>query len=148
MNHIFYILFLLLNVVPAFAQSGDEEAAVGYLRIFTDSDLIQVFLDGEAIGYSPLTERLVVNPGWHTVSFFPPDFKWSHWTHRQRKVIANVIEEGTHHVMVHPGELTEINVEWRELERKLIEYESSQWIGSLVGVTIVSVLLLLMMAAN
>ena len=147
MKRIFYVLLLTLVAVPAFAQSGEEEAAVGYLRIFTDSDLIQVFLDGEAIGYSPLTERLIVNPGWHTVSFFPPDFAWSHWTHRQRKVIANVLEEGTHHVMVYPGELTEVNVEWRELERKLIEYESSQWIGALVGVSVVLVLLALMMAA-
>ena len=130
------------------AQTEQPVAAVGYLRIFTDTDLVQIYLDGVPIGASPIQEEIPVNPGWHTVSFFSPDFKWSHWTHRQRKVIVNIIEAGTYHVLVEPGEVQEVYLEWHELERDLIRYESGRRISAAAGLFMVAMTLLLMAWAS
>ena len=137
----------LLVVASLPGQDVEPEAAVAYLRIITDTDLVQIYIDGEKIGYSPIRERLILTPGWHTVSFFPSDFKWTHWTHRQRRTIVNVIESGTHHVLVKPGEVAELNMEWHAIERKLAEYKSSQRIGGIVGVSMVAIIFLLLARA-
>ncbi len=130
------------------AQTEQPEAAVGYLRIFTDVDLVQIYLNGEPIGASPIREKITVNPGWHTISFFSPDFKWTHWTHRQRKVIAGIIESGTYHVLVKPGEDKEVSLEWHALERDLIRYESGRGISAAAGMFMVAMTLLLLARAS
>ncbi len=137
----------LLVAAPLAGQDEEPEATVGYLRIITDTDLVQIFIDGEEIGYSPIQEKLTLTPGWHTVSFFPSDFKWTHWTHRQRRTIVNVIESGTHHVLVEPGEQAELDMEWHAIERRLAEYESSQRIGGIVGVSMVAIIFILLARA-
>jgi hypothetical protein len=131
-------------VVSLRAQEGEDEPSVGYLRVFTDADLVQIYLDGEMIGYTPILEKITVTPGWHHVSFFSPDFKWDHWTHRQRKVLINVVEAGTYHVLVEPGELVEVHMAWHELERQLERYESGRWITAVVGMVMVAAVLVLL----
>lgn len=130
------------------AQTDKPVVAVGYLRIFTDTDLVQIYLDGEPIGYSPIQEKIPVNPGWHTVSFFAPDFKWTHWTHRQRKVIVNIIESGTYHMLVEPGEMQDVSLEWHALERDLIRYESGRRISAAAGLFMVAMSLMLLARAS
>lgn len=141
------VAFCLLIALPLWAQEEEPEAAVGYLRIFTDTDLVQIYLDGKEIGYSPILEKLILTPGWHHVSFFPSGFKWSHWTHRQRRTIVNVIEAGTYNVVVKPGELTELHMDWHEIGLKLTQYESNRWLGGLIGLSMVAVVFLLLASA-
>lgn len=138
-----FTLLILLGS-PAFAQQGQTESEVGYLRIFTDADLVQIYVDGEMIGYSPILEKIVVTPGWHNVSFFSPDFKWEHWTHRQRRVLMNVVEAGTYRVYVEPGNLEEVHMAWHNLERELERYESGRVITAIVGVGMVAAVLILL----
>lgn len=135
-------------VVSLRAQEGEDEPSVGYLRVFTDADLVQIYLDGEMIGYSPILEKITVTPGWHHVSFFSPDFKWDHWTHRQRKVLINVVEAGTNRVHVDPGELVEVHMAWHELERQLERYESGRWITAVMGMVMVAAVLVLLAMAS
>ncbi|UCH10065.1 MAG: hypothetical protein JSU61_12825 [Fidelibacterota bacterium] len=136
-------LFVLLSH-PVWAQQGTDESAVGYLRIFTDADLVQIYVDGEMIGYSPILEKITVIPGWHHVSFFSPNFKWEHWTHRQRRVLMNVVEAGTYRVHVNAGELTEVHMAWHELEQALERYESGRVITALVGIGMIGAVLILL----
>ncbi|MBA7595750.1 hypothetical protein ES703_02715 [subsurface metagenome] len=126
------------------AQEGESNAAVGYLRIFVDTDRLQIYLDGVMIGNTPILEKIPVTPGWHNVSFFSPDFKWDHWTHRQRRVLVDVVEAGTYRVHVKPGELGEVQMEWHDLERVLQRYESGRWISAAVGVAMMAAVLLLL----
>jgi hypothetical protein len=126
------------------AQEGESEAAVGYLRIFVDTDRLQIYLDGVMIGYTPILEKIPVTPGWHRVSFFSLAFKGDHWTHRQRRVLVDVVEAGTHRVLVKPGELAEVHLEWHDLERVLQRHESGRWISAAVGVAMVAAMLVLL----
>jgi len=130
------------------AQEDESEATVGYLRIFVDTDLVQIYLDGEMIGYTPILEKIPVTPGWHNVSFFSPNFKWEHWTHRQRRVLVNVVEAGTYQVLVEPGELEEVHMAWHELGRALERYESGRWISAAVGIAMVAAVLMLLAMAT
>lgn len=129
-------------------QKEGSEATVGYLRIFTDTDRLQIYIDGEMIGYTPIPEKIPVAPGWHHVSFFSPDFKREHWTHRQRRVLVDVVEAGTYRVLVEPGELEEVHMEWHDLERVLLRYESGRWISAAVGVAMVATVLVLLAMAS
>ncbi|UCH63092.1 MAG: hypothetical protein JSU77_01145 [Fidelibacterota bacterium] len=126
------------------AQEGESDAAVGYLQILADTDRLQIYLDGVMIGNSPILEKIPVTTGWHNVSFFSPNFKWDHWTHRQRRVLVDVVEAGTYRVHVNPGELQEVHMEWHDLERVLQRYESGRWISAAVGVAMVAAVLLLL----
>jgi len=126
------------------AQEGESNATVGYLRIFVDTDRLQIYLDGVMIGNTPILEKIPVLPGWHHVSFFSPDFKKDHWTHRQRRVLVDVLEAGTYRVHVKPGKLEEVQMEWHDLERVLQRHESGRWISAAVGVAMVAAVLLLL----
>lgn len=130
------------------AQEEGSEAAVGYLRIFADADRLQIYIDGEMIGYAPILEKIPVTPGWHHVSFFSPDFKWEHWTHRQRRVLVDVVEAGTYRVLVEPGELEEVHMAWHDLEQALLRYESDRWISAAVGMAMVAAVLMLLTMAS
>jgi len=130
------------------AQEPATEATVGYLSISVDTDLVEVYLDGETIGYSPITEDFPVLPGWRHVSFFSPDFRWEHWTHRQREVLAKVVEAGTYRIFVEPGKVEEVHMEWHDLEQILLRVESGRWISATVGVGMVAAVLLLLAMAS
>jgi hypothetical protein len=137
---------LSAQIAPsAISESSQEpQPTVGYLRIFTDTDMVQVYLDGVLIGYSPILDKIPVPPGWHTISFFPPEFPWSHWTHRTRKMMMSVVEAGTHHVLVKPGELVEVQMPWHALEEQLVRYESGRRISAATGVIMVAIVFILL----
>jgi hypothetical protein len=134
-------------VTISLAQTEIREPSVGYLEITADADLVEIYIDGHSLGQTPLENPLVLIPGWYNISFFSPGFKWSHWTHRQRKAIANVIEVGTHHILIRPGERVDLYMEWSELEQRLIKYEQGQNITALVGLTMITSALMLIALA-
>jgi hypothetical protein len=126
------------------SQEAEKESTVGYLRIFVDTDLVQIYLDGEMIGYTPILEKIPVTTGWHHISFFSPDFKYEHWTHRQEKVLVNIVGAGTYRVMDKPGELQEIHMEWHKLGRELDRYESGRFYSAIIGILMVAATMLLL----
>ena len=141
-------MLVILHSGDLSAQEPVSEATVGYLRISVDTDLVDVYLDGVVIGYSPIPEDIAVIPGWHNLSFFSPDFRWEHWTHRQRQVLAEVVEAGTYRIFIEPGEVEEVQMEWHDLEQTLLRVESGRWISATVGVGMVAVVLLILTMAS
>ena len=135
------MLGLMSGFAPA--QSPEPDPAVGYLRVISDTDKLQVFLDGKQIGYTPFRERLTVTPGWHSVSYFAPDFPWQHWTHRQQKMMDEVVKAGTRQVLVRPGEEARVELAWQGIGERLESYESSRRIGTYVGMAMIATTLVL-----
>jgi hypothetical protein len=136
------VLYALAGLL--WSQENEQESAVGYLRIFVDTDLVQIYLDGEMIGYTPILEKIPVTTGWHHLSFFSPDFKYEHWTHRQERVLVNIVEAGTYRVLVKPGELHEVHMDWHELGRELDRYESGTFYSAIIGIIMVAATMLLL----
>lgn len=143
-SSILVLLILLSSTGSAWSQEAEKESAVGYLRIFVDTDLVQIYLDGEMIGYTPILEKIPVTTGWHHISFFSPDFKYEHWTHRQERVLVNIVEAGTYRVMVNPGELHEVHMEWHKLGRELDRYHSGRFYSAIIGILMVAATMLLL----
>lgn len=139
---------VLVIMAPLSAQSTPEEPTVGYVRLFTDTDLVEIYIDGALIGYTPILERLVLTPGWHTISFFPSNFKQDHWKYRQKKILNSIIKDGTRQVLVRPGELHEVYLEWQELDRRLRQGETNMFISSIIGVALVGISLTLLAMAQ
>ncbi len=142
------ILLALIIMGPLSAQSTDEEPTVGYIRLFTDTDLVEIYIDGVLIGYTPILEKLVLTPGWHTISFFPSNFKQDYWRYRQKKLLNSIIKDGTRQVLVKPGELHEVYLEWQELDRRLRQGETNIFISSIIGVALVGITLTLLAMAQ
>ncbi len=142
------IIMALVIMAPLSAQSTHEEPTVGYVRLFTDADLIEIYIDGALIGYTPILDRLVLTPGWHTISFFPSNFKQDYWKYRQKNILNSIIKDGTRQVLVRPGELHEVYLEWQELDRRLRRGETNMFISSIIGVVLVGISLSLLALAQ
>ena len=133
---------------PALGQATVREPTVGYLDITADVDFVEIFLDGRSLGLTPFADTLILLPGWYHVSFFGPEFKWSHWTHRQRKTVTNVIEAGTYQVLVQPGKTTSLEMAWLDLERQLAAYEQGAVFTALIGLGMISSAFFLLSRVN
>lgn len=143
-HHILTPLVLLVLSGILWGQEAEQESAVGFLRIFVNTDLLQIYLDGEMIGYTPILEKIPVTTGWHHISFFSPNFKYEHWTHRQERVLVNIVEAGTYRVLVKPGELHEVHMDWHDLGRELDRYESGRIFSAIIGIIMVAATMLLL----
>lgn len=149
MNRLLPILTTVsLLTSPALGQTTVSEPTVGYLHITAEVDYVEIFLDGRSLGLTPVADTLMLLPGWYHVSFFGPEFKWSHWTHRQRRTITNVIEAGTFRVLVKPGQMTTLEMAWLDLERQLTAYEQGATFTALVGLGMISSAFFLLSRVN
>ena len=141
-----FLIALALLTASAFGQD-EHTPTVGYLTITADADRVEIYLDGRSLGRTPIEEELLLAPGWYNLSFFGPEFKWSHWTHRQARTIATVVEAGTYHVLVPPGEQVSVQMEWMKLEGRLRSYERGRTITLITGVTMIAAGFLLLARA-
>ena len=72
---LFLIVFLLISswVTPQTTDSDSISAlAVGYLVLQADSMGVPLFVDNVLVGTAPLTAPIPLLPGFHDVSYLPP----------------------------------------------------------------------------
>ena len=60
----------LFGQVIDWSEKPDPITAI---QIFCDTDGIPIYVDGIQVGASPIKETIQVAPGWHQVSYFPPN---------------------------------------------------------------------------
>ena len=96
-------------------------------------DDIPIFVDGIQVGASPIKETIQVSPGWHQVSYFPPNMKIDTGSMNQNRKMRDLIQIARQDVLVDKGETVRVVLSYRALEGEAIEYEqrlsSSRWVG-------------------
>ena len=122
----------------------EKSEPVTALQIFCDMDGIPIFVDGIQVGASPIKEAIQVSPGWHQVSYFPPNMKIDTGSMNQNRKMRDLIQIARQDVLVDDGETVRVVLSYRSLEGEAIEYEqrlsSSRWVGLAMVVVLFSLM--------
>ncbi len=85
-------LMILLYTDSLNSQDRDDLENFGFINIQTDSLDVPFFIDGYYVGNHPLNGPVPVLPGFHEVSYIPPDI--------QDETVRNTLTEGIKRVYI------------------------------------------------
>ena len=132
MRNLIFIMFFS-SLYGQAIEWQEKSEPVTALQIFCDMDGIPIFVDGIQVGASPIKEAIQVSPGWHQVSYFPPNMKIDTGSMNQNRKMRDLIQIARQDVLVDEGETVRVVLSYRSLEGEAIEYEqrlsSSRWVG-------------------
>ena len=101
MYRIFIILFSINGLISiAYSQQKDDMAKFGFVDLKTDSMGVPFYIDGVFVGKHPLNNPIPVLPGFHLVSYLPPDLT--------KKYIEENLTDAYKRVYVSPNDTLEV----------------------------------------
>ena len=128
---LFIIFFSILNCQEI--NWNNKPSPITAIEIFCDTDGIPIFIDGVQIGVSPIKNPVQVAPGWHQVSYFPPQMLINTQAISQNKKMRDMIQLARQDVLVEKGKTVRVVLSYRSIEAEAMEYEqklsSSRWVG-------------------
>ena len=133
------ILIILLFSFP-FSQEIDwnkKPTPITALQIFCDTDGIPIFLNGMQVGASPIKDPIQVAPGWHQVSYFPPNMLLNTQSISQNKKMRDMIHLARQDILVEEGKTVRVVLSYRSIEAEALSYENKLSSSRLIGVTMV-----------
>ena len=97
-----YIILFLMNVLIsiAYSQQKDDMAKFGFVDLKTDSMEVPFYIDGVFVGKHPLNNPIPVLPGFHLVSYLPPDLT--------KRYIEENLTDAYKRVYVSPNDTLEV----------------------------------------
>jgi len=95
-----YILLILMIATQAWSQNESDIENFGFIEIKTDSMDVPLFVDGIFIGTHPLDDVVPVLPGFHEVSYIPPEI--------QKEKVRENLTEGIKRVYVAKNDTLEV----------------------------------------
>ncbi len=127
-------LFILSSIL--FSQEidwNDKPNPITAIHIFCDTEGIPIFVDGIQVGASPVKDPVQVAPGWHQVSYFPPELTINTRSITQNRKMRDMIKLARQDVLVEEGRTIRVVLGYRSIEAEAMEYEqklsSSRWVG-------------------
>ena len=124
--------FFILLKSYAISESNDDFNKFGFLEIKTDSMNVPFFVDGYYVGSHPLPGPVPVLPGFHEVSYIPPNIQ-------QEKVRDN-LTEGIKRVYVAKNDTLNVFLFYDHYLSQVEELETEFKIQNYVGASLVAVL--------
>jgi len=97
---IHFLISILLFISGLHAQVENELEEFGFIDIKTDSMDVPFFVDGFYVGNHPLKVPVPVLPGYHEVSYIPPDI--------QHEKVRDNLTEGIKRVYVAKNDTLEV----------------------------------------
>ena len=94
------LLVYILSLGNIYAQDNNELNEYGFIDIKTDSMDVPFFVDGYYVGNHPLKDPVPVIPGFHEVSYIPPDI--------QDEKIKDNLSEGIKRIYVAANDTLEV----------------------------------------
>ena len=132
-------LIILLFSFP-FSQEIDwnkKPTPITALQIFCDTDGIPIFLNGMQVGASPIKDPIQVAPGWHQVSYFPPNMLLNTQSISQNKKMRDMIHLARQDILVEEGKTVRVVLSYRSIEAEALSYENKLSSSRLIGLTMV-----------
>ena len=144
MIRIILIIFFSI-VIGQEINWSDKPNPITAIEIFCDTDGIPIFVDGIQIGVSPIEEVIQVAPGWHQVSYFPPQLSVETESIRQNRIMRDMIKLARQDILVENGKTVRAVLSYRTIEAEALEYEqrisSGRWIGAGMVFIIISLII-------
>ena len=116
-----------------FSQENEDMNKFGFLDIKTDSMNVPFFVDGYFVGTHPLKAPVPVLPGFHEVSYIPPNI--------QHEKIKDNLSEGIKRVYVAISDTLEVFLFYDHYLSQIDELETEFRLQNIVGASLVGVLL-------
>ena len=128
-----WILFFCSSLYGQVIVWDEKREPITAIQIFCDTEGIPIFVDGIQVGASPIKEAVQVAPGWHQVSYFPPNMNINTGSMSQNRKMRDLIQIARQDVLVEEGKTVRVVLSYRSLEGEALEYEqrlsSSRWVG-------------------
>ena len=128
-----WILFFCSSLYGQVIECDEKREPITAIQIFCDTEGIPIFVDGIQVGASPIKEAVQVAPGWHQVSYFPPNMNINTGSMSQNRKMRDLIQIARQDVLVEEGKTVRVVLSYRSLEGEALEYEqrlsSSRWVG-------------------
>lgn len=124
-------IIILFNSI-AISDDNDDYNKFGFLIIKTDSMNVPFFVDGYFVGSHPLPGPVPVLPGFHEVSYIPPNIQ-------QEKVRDN-LTEGIKRVYVAKNDTLNVFLFYDHYLSQVEELETQFKIQNYIGASLVAVL--------
>ena len=128
------ILIALLSLLKSQEIDWDKKPAqITAIEIFCDTEGIPIFIDGIRIGVSPIKNPVQVAPGWHQISYFPPELSISSESVKQNKIMTDMINLARQDILAEEGLTVRAVLSYRTIESQALEYQqrisSGRWMG-------------------
>ena len=131
-------IILILVMVFSFdnlqsQDNGEELDVYGFIDIKTDSMNVPFFIDGYYVGNHPLKAPIPVLPGFHEVSYIPPDI--------QDEKVKDLLSEGIKRVYVAENDTLEVFLFYDHYLSQVETLHEEIKIQNYAGLTLFGVLL-------
>ena len=134
MYKVFYIALMLnLFYKPLFGQVKNELLTYGFIDIKTDSLNVPFFIDGFYVGNHPLSAPIPVIPGFHEVSYIPPDI--------QHEKVRDNLTEGIKRVYVSENDTLEVFLFYDHYLAQVENLQNELKIQNYIGFTLVGAII-------
>jgi hypothetical protein len=133
-------ILIMLLFSFSFSQEIDwnkKPTPITALQIFCDTDGIPIFLNGMQVGASPIKDPIQVAPGWHQVSYFPPNMLLNTQSISQNKKMRDMIHLARQDILVEEGKTVRVVLSYRSIEAEAMSYENKLSSSRLIGLTMV-----------
>lgn len=136
---IIFILVMVSSFNLMLAQDKDEELeAYGFIEIKTDSMNVPFFIDGYYVGNHPLKDPIPVLPGFHEVSYIPPDI--------QDEKVKDTLTEGIKRVYVAENDTLKVFLFYDHYLSQVETLHEEIKIQNYVGLSLFGVLVYLLLS--
>ena len=130
---ILFIVTLALNIQILKSQDNKDIQNFGFINIQTDSLDVPFFIDGYYIGNHPLKGPVPVLPGFHEVSYIPPNI--------QDETIKDNLSEGIKRVYVAENDTLEVFLFYDHYLTQVEVLQQEKRIQNYIGFSLFGVLL-------
>ena len=130
---ILLIVTVALNIQILKSQDNKDIQNFGFINIQTDSLDVPFFIDGYYVGNHPLKGPVPVLPGFHEVSYIPPNI--------QDETIKDNLSEGIKRVYVAENETLEVFLFYDHYLTQVEVLQQEKRIQNYIGFSLFGVLL-------
>ena len=135
-------LILLVGAIiltgQLFGQEQEEIDEFGFIDIKTDSMNVPFFIDGFYVGNHPLKAPVPVLPGFHEISYIPPDI--------QDETVKNQLTEGIKRVYVAKNDTLEVFLFYDHYLSQVQTLQEEMKIQNYVGFSLFGVLIYVLLS--
>jgi len=132
------ILVILFTLRPLLAQDNEDLEKYGFIEIKTDSMDVPFFIDGYYVGNHPLKEPVPFLPGFHEVSYIPPDI--------QDEKVRDNLSEGIKRVYVAENDTLKVFLFYDHYLSQVESLHKEIEIQNYVGFSLFGILLYLLLS--
>ena len=131
-------LVAILFTSTIFCQEDKELEEYGFISIKTDSMNVPFFIDGFYVGNHPLKAPVPVLPGFHEVSYIPPDI--------QDERVRDALTEGVKRVYVAKNDTLEVFLFYDHYLSQIEGLNQEMAVSNYVGFSLFGILVFLLLS--